>query len=557
MLLVFSLLQQMSVFMVIAYLFTKSPAFRPLTAENLQPRQKLILYFVFSAFSILGTYFGLPVSDAIANTRAIGAVLAGLIGGPALGLAVGLTGGLHRFSLGGFTAFACGVSTTTEGLIGGLFHLYLMRQQGVRDVFNPKIAFVATLLAESLQMLIILALARPFAEALALVEVISLPMILANSVGAALFISIMRDRKQMVDEVGATFSAKALKVAEKTLGLLSCGFNAETAGEMVEIIRAETGVGAVAVTDREKHLAFSGAGADHHLPGLAIASEYVRRAIQQHRVVYVDGINEPFNCPHSRSCPLGSALVVPLAVHNEVLGTIILFEPKTKLFLNNNRSLGEGLASLLSEQLLRSRYESQQNMLTKSELKLVQAQVNPHFLFNALNTIIAIIEQDAQRAKELTLHLSNFFRKNLKRSGDLATLEEELDHVNSYLTIERARFEDRLVVETEISPELLSIKLPTFTLQPIIENSIKHGISQIFGTGIVKVRAVQSEGQIRIEVEDNAGTYCEKLQSDGLGMNLVDKRIKNLYGDQYGISVACVPEEKTLITISVPQGERP
>lgn len=557
MLLIFSLLQQMSVFMVIAYLFTKSPAFRPLTAENLQPRQKLILYFVFSAFSILGTYFGLPVGGAIANTRAIGAVLAGLIGGPALGIAVGLTGGLHRFALGGFTAFACGVSTTTEGLVGGLFHLYLMRQEGVRDVFNPKVALIATLLAESLQMLIILLLAKPYSEAMALVEVIALPMILANSVGAALFISIMSDRKQMYDKVGAIFSAKALKVAEKTLGLLSRGFNPETATEMVEIIRAETGVGAVAVTDRDTHLAFSGAGDDHHLPGLEIGSDYVLRAIQQHKVVYADGVNEPFTCPHSPSCPLGSALVVPLAVNDEVLGTIILFEPKTKLFLNNNRSLGEGLASLLSEQLLRSRYESQKSMLTKSELKLVQAQVNPHFLFNAMNTIIAIIEQDSQRAKELMLHLSNFFRKNLKRSGDLATLGEELDHVNSYLTIERARFEDRLVIETDISPDLLGVKLPTFTLQPIIENSIKHGVSQLFGTGIVRVTATRGGGLIRIEVEDNAGTYCEKLGGGGLGMNLVDKRIKSLYGEQYGVSIACVPDEKTLITISVPEGALP
>lgn len=555
--LIFSLIQQMSVFMVIAYLFTKSPAFRPLTAENLQPRQKLVLYFVFSAFSIMGTYFGLPVGDAIANTRAIGAVLAGLIGGPALGIAVGLTGGLHRFALGGFTAFACGVSTTTEGLVGGLFHLYLMRQHGVRDAFNPKIALVATLLAEALQMLIILLLARPFDEALALVETIALPMILANSVGAALFISIMSDRKQMHDKVGAIFSARALKVAEKTLGLLSRGINPETAAELVKIIQKETGVGAVAVTDREKTLAFTGVGADHHLPGLPLASDYALKAIREHQVVYADGINEPFNCPHSPGCTLGSALVAPLAVHDEVLGTIILFEPKTKLFLNNNRSLGTGIASLLSEQLLRLRYENQKNMLTKSELKLVQAQVNPHFLFNAMNTIIAITEQDAKRAKELMLHLSNFFRKNLKRSGDLATLEEELDHVNSYLTIERARFEDRLVIEIDIRPELLAVKLPTFTLQPIIENSIKHGISQIFGQGIVRVSARQSAGRVLIEVADNAGAYCEKPNGGGLGMSLVDKRIKSLYGQQYGLSTSCEAGQTTLVTISVPEGALP
>ncbi len=553
--LIFSLLQQMSVFMVIAYLFTKSPAFRALTGESLRRRQKIILYFVFSGFSIMGTYFGMPISDAIANTRAIGAVLAGLVGGPVLGLAVGFTSGLHRFFLGGFTAFSCSVSTTVEGLVGGLFFLYLMRKNGVRDVFNPQIALIATLIAESLQMLIILLLARPFSEALALVQVIALPMILANSIGSALFISIMRDQKRMVDNVGAIYSARALKVAEKTLGILSRGFNQNTAAEMVDIIHAESGVAAVSITDREKVLAFSGVGADHH-DGKPLMSSYAIEAIRQRKVFYADGVNEPFECPHSNNCPLGSALVVPLMVNDEVLGTIILFELRTKLFLKNNRSLGEGLASLFSEQLLRLRYEDQKSMLTKSELKLVQAQVNPHFLFNTLNTVISIIEQDALRAKDLLFHLSNFFRKNLKRSNDLSTLEEELDHVNSYLTIERARFEDRLVVKTDIDPELSGLQLPTFTLQPIIENAIKHGIANIFGTGIIQVTAYQENGQIHVDIEDNAGTYCRKLEDGGLGMNLVDKRIKNLYGDQYGLAISCEPDHLTRISITLPSGVR-
>ncbi|RMF74257.1 MAG: sensor histidine kinase, partial [Alphaproteobacteria bacterium] len=118
--LVFNLLQQMSVFLVLAYLFSKSPAFRALTGGPLRLRQKALIYLIFSCFSIMGTYFGLPVQGAIANTRAIGAVLGGLIGGPVLGTAIGLTGGLHRYALGGFTASACGVSTTVEGLLGGL-----------------------------------------------------------------------------------------------------------------------------------------------------------------------------------------------------------------------------------------------------------------------------------------------------------------------------------------------------------------------------------------------------------------------------------------------------
>jgi len=551
--LVLDLLQQMSVFLVIAYLFTKSPMFRSLTSERLRFREKMILYVTFSVFSILGTYFGLPIQDAIANTRAIGAVLAGIIGGPLLGTAVGFTGGLHRFTLGGFTAFSCGVSTTVEGLVGGLAHLYLVRKGKPEQVFSPLVAGGVTFFAEVLQMIIILLLSHPFRDAQALVAVIAVPMTLANSVGAALFISIIRDQRSMYDKFGTIFSGRALKIAEQTLGILERGFNRETAEEIAKIIHKETGVGAVGITDREKILAFVGIGADHHLPGRKLSAEMTLRTIRENRVHYTDGVREHFQCPHSDDCPLDSALWVPLHVDDEVIGTIMLFEPRNKLFLNLNRTLGEGIANLLSEQLLRSRYEQQKNLLVQSELKLVHAQINPHFLFNALNTIIAVIRLDADRARDLLLNLSHFFRKNLKRSDKIATLAEELDHVNSYLEIEKARFGERLHVDTQIDEQLLSLKIPTFTLQPLIENAIKHGVSELLETGNIQLRASSEETLAEIVIEDNAGLYRSSGDSDGLGMQLVDKRIKNICGEPYGLKVECEPEEWTRITICLPK----
>lgn len=550
--LVFELLQQTAVIIVIAYLFSKSPVMNYLTGDRLQRRELLVLYVVFSLFSILGTYTGLPIQGAIANTRAIGAVLSGLIGGPVLGVAVGLTAGIHRFSLGGFTDFACGISTTAEGLIGGLVHLYLLRRKQPENLFHPFVAFSATLVAEALQMIIILAIARPFSDALALVEVIAVPMICANSVGAALFISMVRDQKRVRDKVGAIFSAKAFTVADRTLGILSRGFSAETARDMAEIIRQETGVGAVAITDREKILAFSGVGADHHRAGNPVVTKWSKQALRENKVVFANGYDEHFQCPLSSHCPLGSALVVPLQVDQEVVGTISLYEPKTKLFLNINRSFGEGLATLYSHQLLRSRFEEQKSMLIQSELKLLQAQVNPHFLFNALNTIMAIVRNDAVRARELLLQLSNFFRTNLQRQSDIVTLEQELAHINAYLEIEKARFGERLAVYQEIDPDLLSLQIPIFTLQPLIENAIKHGIADLLEQGQIWVRVYHRQETIYIEVEDNAGSYCEQLDAQGLGMRLVDQRIKNIYGNEFGLTVNCEPQQKTLVQVKLP-----
>jgi two-component system LytT family sensor kinase len=550
---VFALLQQMSVYLVIAYLFTKSPFFRSFHIDTLHPRQLLVLYFVFSTFSILGTYFGLQVSDAIANTRAIGAVLAGIIGGPLLGGAVGLTAGLHRFSLGGFTAVSCGISTTVEGLLGGLVHIYLMRSYQQHRLLSPMVAFLTTLVAEVTQMIIILILSKPFDQAVALVRIIALPMILANSCGAAIFVSIIRDQRKTYDELSVTFSAKALKMAERTVAILGRGLDNETAQEAAIVIQEETGVGAVAITDREKVLAFVGQGHDHHLIGTQISSSQVKRAIRENRIVYADGGEKKWRCSLSDDCPLGSVLSVPLRVDNELIGTINLFEPKNKLFLVTNRTLGEGITALLSDQLLYGRYIEQKNLLTTAELKLAQAQVSPHFLFNALNTISAIIRKDADRARDLLLHLSNFFRKNLKQTGDLATLEEELNHVQSYLVIEKARFEDRLHLEMDIDPQLMSIKLPVFTLQPIVENAIKHGISTMLGQGVIRLTVVRQPGKIRISVEDNAGNFIERGRK-GLGLNIVEKRIKNLCGEGHGLEIFCIPQERTEIAITVPEG---
>lgn len=548
---IFALLQQMSVFLVIAYLFTKSPFFRSFHLHTLHWRQLLLLYCIFTIFSILGTYFGLPINDAIANTRAIGAVLAGIIGGPLLGGTVGFTAGLHRFSLGGFTAFSCALSTTVEGLIGGLVHIYLVRNYQQHRLLSPWVAFMTTLVAEITQMTIILIFSKPFDDALALVRIIALPMMLANSTGAAIFVSIIRDQRRMYDELSVTFSAKALKMAERTVAILSRGFDMDTAREVASVIREETGVGAVAITDKEHVLAFVGEGHDHHLVGQRITSSETLQAIREDRIVYADGGKKKWRCNRSESCPLGSVLSVPLRVDNELVGTLNLFEPKNKLFLVTNKTLGEGITKLLSDQLLYSRYVEQKTLLTRAELKLAQAQVNPHFLFNALNTIIAITRKDADRARELLLHLSNFFRKNLKRTGDLATLDEELNHIQSYLVIEKARFEDRLQLEMAIDPELLPMKLPVFTLQPIVENAIKHGISNMLGQGMIRLSASRDSGCVRIVVEDNAGNF-EERNLKGLGMNIVEKRIKNLCGKQHGITISCVPAERTTITITLP-----
>ncbi|MCW6556128.1 sensor histidine kinase [Yersinia ruckeri] len=551
--LIFSLLQQMCVYLVIAYLLSKTPLFIPLMQVTIRLPHKLVCYLTFSMFCIMGTYFGLHIDDSIANTRAIGAVLGGVLGGPSVGFLVGLTGGLHRYSMGGMTATACMLSTVAEGLIGGFLHNYLIRKNRLDLLFQPLVIAGVTLAAEVLQMAIILAVSRPFSEALELVENIALPMMITNTIGAAMFMRILLDRRAIFEKYTTAFSAKALQIAARSEGLLRHGFDQQNSMRVARILYEELGVGAVAITDREKLLAFIGTGSDRHIVGSAITSNHTHRAIEMNQVVYADGNAVAYTCSISPTCKLGSTLVIPLrGEEHRVIGTIKLYEPKTKLFSSINRTLGEGIAHLLSAQILAGKFEHQKQLLAQSEIKLLHAQVNPHFLFNALNTLSVVIRRDPNHARKLVLSLSTFFRKNLKRSHDIVTLSDEIEHVNAYLEIEKARFADRLSVNIHLPDHVLEARLPAFSLQPIVENAIKHGISQMFNNGQITLRGKLQDDILTLDVEDNAGLYQPKLGGDGLGMNLVDRRIKVRYGDQYGVTVNCEAEKFTRITIKVP-----
>ncbi|MGY0616718.1 LytS/YhcK type 5TM receptor domain-containing protein [Vibrio sp. FJH11] len=551
--LVISLLQQMCVYLVLAYMLSKTPIILPLLSISSRLSHRLICYVLFSGFCILGTYFGLHINDAIANTRAIGAVMGGLFGGPVVGFAVGLTGGIHRYTLGGFTDLACAISTTAEGVIGGLLHVYLIKRNKGALLFNPSVVFSVTFVAEVVQMILLLAVAKPFDQAYELVSAIAAPMIIANSFGAALFMSILQDRKTIFEKYSATFSRRALTIADRSVGILSNGFNTENAEKIARIIYEETKVGAVAITDQEKILAFVGIGDDHHKPNTPISSQSTLDSMEKNDIIYLDGTERPYQCSIAKDCKLGSALIIPLRAGKEVIGTIKLYEPKRKLFSTVNMSMGEGIAQLLSSQILYGDYQQQQALLAQAEIKLLHAQVNPHFLFNALNTISAITRRDPDKARELIQNLSHFFRSNLKQNINTVTLKEELAHVNSYLSIEKARFTDRLEVEIDIEPELLDIKLPSFTLQPLVENAIKHGISNLLEGGKVKIYSqVHPQGHL-ITVEDNAGSFePPKDNHSGLGLEIVDKRLTNQFGRDSALKITCEKHQFTKMSFIIP-----
>ncbi len=549
-----SLFKEIAVFLVLAYLFSKTPIFKLLQTNDFKFKNYLVLYVFFSSMAVIGTYLGESIEGVIVNNRIIAVMIAGLIGGPVLGLAVGITAGIHRYFLGGFNALPIAISAIVEGLFAGLVNQYFSKRRKHERVFDPDIAFATTLISEILQMAIIIAITRPIQESISLIKLIIVPMVISNSLGTALIMSLFKDQRLNYDKIGSTYSKQALRIAKRILGELSKGLNNNSAERIANILLEETSVGAVAITDRENILAFVGIGKDHHNPGSPIASDITKVSISENRIMFLDGKDECYQCPISEDCLLSSVLVVPMRIKDEVIGTIKLYGKKNKYFFKINEALGKGIAEIVGNQLLAARYEYQKNLLTRAELNLIQAQIKPHFLFNTINTIIAINRRNPEKAIELLIHLSNFFRKILKRNEDISTIKEELEHVNSYLEIEKVRLQNHLKINFDVDENLMDIKIPTFSFQPLVENAIKHGISNLLEKGELDIRIFRKDGCIQIDIEDNAGTFVENKDNPGLGVNIVDKRIKNLAGSEYGVKINCDSDIKTVATILLPAG---
>lgn len=200
-----------------------------------------------------------------------------------------------------------------------------------------------------------------------------------------------------------------------------------------------------------------------------------------------------------------------------------------------------------------------------AELALLQAQINPHFLYNTLDTIIWLIESDKkQDSIDMVNSLSNFFRFSLSRGQDVITLAEEKKHVLSYLQIQKTRYADRMDYEIEIPEAISNCMLPKLTLQPLVENSIYHGIKMQREKGTIKVTAVERENTIELIVEDTgAGMTEERLEElraalleerkVGFGLRTVHQRIQLLFGDEYGLQLDSTEGEGTTIKAVLPK----
>lgn len=355
----------------------------------------------------------------------------------------------------------------------------------------------------------------------------------------------------------------SVKIANETLPYLRRGLNEQNAEYIAKIIQEIGQVAAVSITDCEKQLAYLGVGCDQHHPGDRILTRATRDVIQS-GVYKIVRTQKELNCPRQNTCdcPLAAAVIVPLKCQGKVVGTMKLYETKDGQISPDLIRLAIGMAELLGIQIELAELDHQAKLAAEAQLNALQAQINPHFFFNVLNTIIATSRTSPNRSRRLLIHLADFFRKTLKSHGTLITLREEMSFVKTYLILEKARFGRKLYFKGEIPEELMDALLPRLSIQPLVENAVKHGISEKIGNGVVCVKVEQREMELYISVaDDGVGIQSERLQEvlkpgvgsgNGVGMSNVHERLIGYYGEEYGLRIESEPNVGTTVTMHLP-----
>lgn len=369
------------------------------------------------------------------------------------------------------------------------------------------------------------------------------------------------------DRLRAQQSHGILVIADESLAHLRRGLNKETAQAVCRIVLDHTDAAAVAITDAERILGFAGIGQGHHVAGNPILTEATRQALERNEL-QVLRTREEINCPH-RDCLLRAGIVVPLHVRKRPVGSLKFYYTTARLLNETQLAMAQGLAQLLSTQLELAELDSQTELACRMELKALQAQINPHFLFNTINTIASLIRTDPPQARDLLREFAAFYRRTLEMSDDLITLEQELEYVRSYFRLEEARFGDRVRLEIRVDPAHLSLLVPAFVLQPLVENAIQHAKRSDRPLNIAVTSTIDDEYAALSVKDDGVGISSEDLgrllepgfgHGNGIALKNVHERLRGRFGPGSGVSVASAVGEGTTVTLLIvrtPEGDEP
>lgn len=573
---------------------------RPLQEALLNERRKwqqdIVLSLIFGGIIIMSTAIGVNIDSYSLNTKAIGAITAGLLGGPVVGFLSSCIGALYElfFSVPKVFARSAAFSTILCGLLGAGFYPYFQRGK-----WKYKDLFILACFGELVEMVSLIRITVSLQVAVTAILDAAIPMMLMNSIGILIFVSCFNTVFVRQDLESSRQLQQMLELTRHCMPLFHENLEkSESMNEVVSMIIEETQWAGTMIMDRNRMLAWKMVSdldikspMDHmedikaawdalNLPDEAWESSEVLEKIldglkdsdspevQQNLKMLAPlwGIPEiaelalergemvtVFRIPETsvwyrtmREC---SVVAAPFIIEGQAIGCLVVFMKKQWTGRKSELDMIENLVTIASYQIAVRELEKRKSMLQKAEFKALQFQVNPHFLFNALNTIASVCREDPERSRELLVTLADYFRYNLDYEAYMVPLEEELDHVKDYLELERARFEDKLIVSYDV-PEHMNILIPTLTLQPIVENAVRHGISAD-GKRIVDISVRETEEAFIVDIGDKGKEFdpevLRKLETgeaidNSIGLSNVHKRMKSIYGEEHGLKITSMEQ---------------
>jgi len=339
------------------------------------------------------------------------------------------------------------------------------------------------------------------------------------------------------------------------------GLSATGARPAARHLRQLLGTPALAMVSTTELLAWEGADDGEHA---AAAVAHAERAVRESRTRVLTAGEVTCGRP---GCPLRGAVVAVVGIEDRVLGALVAYSP-TRPTAQLVRATEE-VARWVASQVELAELDTQRSRTAEAELRALRAQISPHFVYNCLAAIAVFVRTDPDRARELLLDFADFTRYAFRREAQFTTLADELRNVERYLVLEQARFGDRLAVDLTVAQEVLGVTVPFLSVQPLVENAVRHGLESGHGSVRVVVTAEDDGDGALISVDDDgAGADPETVLAavegrgsrDSIGLGNVDLRLRQVFGDSAGLVVDTAPGAGTRVSFRVPKfavGVRP
>ena len=392
-----------------------------------------------------------------------------------------------------------------------------------------------------------------FSEQLIIVEVLTGGIVITVAMTLLVRINLNPDK------ISAEQTDRVLRLASQTLNCMESESDQTKYTEICNIILPSTLALAVAITDDRIVLGFACHGRSEYKRGVKISAAATLDVIESCEPLVLLTEEELNFTSRIYGFSIKCAIMVPIIVSGKAVAVLKFYYDSPLKITEAQRSVAIGLGELLSTQFASAELEEKIQLAHEMELKALQYQINPHFLFNTLNTIAALIRTDPANARTLLREFSFFYRSTIENSQDTIELTKELEQVRRYFTFELARFgSDQLELVVNVPKEIASIPVPSFLIQPLVENSVKH--ARIPG----KLLTISIQGSVDgndavIIVSDNGVgmdadqkdklLITEKEAGTGIGMKNVASRVKGFFNEGSLMTVDSVPGEGTSLVI--------